>query len=460
MQFLGRLHILILHLPIGILLLAVLLEWIHHLKIVIIPKNVRTLIYGLGALSAIMASASGYMLSVNGDYAIGITDNHMWAGLLTTLIALLLFWFSHKNVFEGIRWMGILMIISIIVTGHLGGTLTHGEGYLFGSSNSNANQSFPVFKISNIEEAKLYPDLIQPVLDAKCVNCHGLNKRKGKLRLDKESFLKKGGKSGKMLVGVEPNESELLRRIQLPLQHDDHMPPKKKPQLTEDEIKLIHWWIGKGSNFSSTLKELEAVDSIKQLVSRIVNANKQLNNADHDEVLPAVLPVVEVNMPTQKTLSELAALNIVALKAGKDSPFLELNFVNVEKIEPLHWKLMNEVQSNIIRLKMTGLNIKDEDLKHISKMNNLMRLYLDQTEITDVGLHQISSLAELRYLNINNTEISNAGIESLNRLKNLKTIYTYQTNVNLDSLTSGCQIIRGGFSLPFYETDTLRIPEN
>ena len=71
-QIIGRFHILLLHLPIGILILAFLFEWVQHWKIIHIPRETKVFTYLVGCICAVFASITGYMLSQSGDYANGI----------------------------------------------------------------------------------------------------------------------------------------------------------------------------------------------------------------------------------------------------------------------------------------------------------------------------------------------------------------------------------------------------
>lgn len=88
---------------------------------------------------------------------------------------------------------------------------------------------------------------VAPIFKEKCTGCHGAEKQKGGLRLDSHEAVMKGGEDGAVVVAGDPKKSELLRVLLLPKDHDDHMPPPKKPQLTEDEIAKIKAWIEKGA---------------------------------------------------------------------------------------------------------------------------------------------------------------------------------------------------------------------
>ena len=64
----------------------------------------------------------------------------------------------------------------------------------------------------------VFATLIKPVLEAKCVQCHGAEKDKGKLRLHtKEDLLKGGREVGEdILIKGNIEDSELIYRITLP----------------------------------------------------------------------------------------------------------------------------------------------------------------------------------------------------------------------------------------------------
>jgi hypothetical protein len=88
---------------------------------------------------------------------------------------------------------------------------------------------------------------IQPILERSCVKCHGAEKQKGGLRLDrgKEAFA--AIDSGKQaIVAFKPDQSELIRRITSGA--DEIMPPKGDP-LSAAEVALIRGWISQGANW-------------------------------------------------------------------------------------------------------------------------------------------------------------------------------------------------------------------
>ncbi|MEJ7685011.1 MAG: c-type cytochrome domain-containing protein [Segetibacter sp.] len=144
--------------------------------------------------------------------------------------------------------LGLLM-----ATGHLGGSLTHGSDYLtkpfkkiFGND-STANAA--IKPLPNVQEAFAYQNVVQPILQTKCYSCHNANKRKGRLRMDDITLLMKGGKNGEIIDLNNTDSSEMIKRLLLPVDNEHHMPPKEKPQPSESQIALLHWWISNHADF-------------------------------------------------------------------------------------------------------------------------------------------------------------------------------------------------------------------
>src|ERR1043165_7032165 len=83
---------------------------------------------------------------------------------------------------------------------------------------------------------------VQPILEKRCIECHGPKKQKGDLRLDSKEAALKGGKDAKAVVPGKLDDSDMIRRVSLPAGHDDIMPPKGDP-LTKEQIETLKKWI-------------------------------------------------------------------------------------------------------------------------------------------------------------------------------------------------------------------------
>jgi len=157
------------------------------------------------------------------------------------------------------------------VAGHLGGTLTHGEDYFFGlaeeettfvekpldSTGTISTEAPKAVSITEKAEApreiSLYQDQVVGILQNKCYSCHSKIKKKGGLRLDSEEFIKQGGKNVAVLTAGDADNSKLYTHLLLPLEDEDHMPPKGKKQLSASEIATIHRWVKMAYPFAKTM---------------------------------------------------------------------------------------------------------------------------------------------------------------------------------------------------------------
>ncbi|MCB1063303.1 MAG: DUF1553 domain-containing protein [Verrucomicrobiae bacterium] len=91
-----------------------------------------------------------------------------------------------------------------------------------------------------------YFEEVQPLLKARCYDCHQGGKSKGDLRLDQHEAVLKGGKSdGPAVVPGDVDGSSLVFRVGADA-GDDIMPPKGEP-LTEKEVALLSKWVEEGA---------------------------------------------------------------------------------------------------------------------------------------------------------------------------------------------------------------------
>lgn len=108
-------------------------------------------------------------------------------------------------------------------------------------------------------DADLFQTSVWPVLNTRCVKCHGAEKVKGGLRLDSREAAIKGGETGPAIVPGKPAESLLIKLVH---QAGDEkaMPPKEK--LSEAEIKTLEKWILDGAKW--TVPAAAAVAAVKE----------------------------------------------------------------------------------------------------------------------------------------------------------------------------------------------------
>ena len=457
-EFFGHFHPVVVHLPIGILLIALLLQWLskkekYHSFITAVP-----IVLLCGTVAALVSCISGYLLSISDDYDKSLVNWHMWMGIAVLTVSLLLY-LREKNLLLIINknLLSVGLLILVFVAGHLGGSLTHGSDYFtrplknIFSNDSLANAT--IKPIANVQEAVVYSDVIKPILQTKCYSCHNANKQKGGLRMDDSLLLLKGGKDGRVIETGNAAESEMIKRLLLPVDNDDHMPPREKPQLTEQQIALLHWWIDNNNDFAKKVKELEQPEKIKPVLLALQKP-VEVKTASID------FPLKAVERADDKIVEQLKQSGIIVLPVVQNSNYLMVNFVTHPVVDKNDLQLLLKLKKQMVWLKLDNASISDEALSAIAQLENLTKLHLSHTNISDKGLQSLQSLSNLTYLNLVGTKVTAQGLLQLKQLKKLQSLYLYQTNINksdwaiLKKEFPTTQIDSGGYLVPVFITDT------
>jgi uncharacterized membrane protein/mono/diheme cytochrome c family protein len=459
-EFIGHLHPVLVHLPIGILLLASLFLWqsrkdkSEHLQPVI---NVILL---LGMISAILTCITGYVLSTTGEYDEDMVNFHQWMGISVAVVSILTYYFFKKNILY--RWQGLvaaILLLLLIITGHLGGSLTHGADYLTQPLQNLSGDSAVITKrkpIPNVQEAIAYTDIIQPVFKEKCYGCHGPSKQKGKLRLDQPDLIMKGGKDGVVIVAGKSKESELVKRILLPREEEHHMSPKEKPQLSAMEIALLQWWVDNGADFTKKVKDLPQPEKIKPHLAALQK------EGDEQKELTGI-PAAPVEKADEKAIDALRKSGVVILPVSQNSNYLKANFSIGAKTNDSAIALLLPIKKQLVSLKLSDVPVTDSSLTVIAQCSLLSRLELDHTQVTDNGMGKLQPLDQLLSLNLVGTKVSAEGILKLKGMKKLHNIYLYQSAVakkDWPLLTKNLPkaiLDSGGYTVPLFNTDTMTV---
>jgi hypothetical protein len=111
---------------------------------------------------------------------------------------------------------------------------------------------------SAASDSSLFEQSIRPLLQERCIECHGSEKQKGDLRLDARVFAFKGGHSGPAVVANTPDSSPIYERI-TSADDDERMPPKGPP-LTLDQIAAFKAWIELGAHWPETAADKAAAE--------------------------------------------------------------------------------------------------------------------------------------------------------------------------------------------------------
>jgi hypothetical protein len=425
--FIGRFHPLLVHLPIGILLLLgtleVLARWPRWRQA---NSNAGILLAIAVPVSAATAFC-GWLLSLGGGYDARLVEWHQWTGIATAFLCGVSGVFYLLNLKKAYRFFLFANILVLSYASHLGGSLTHGSDYLFQYAPQPIRRLFGIPEKASTSVAvdpaqrTFYSVAIQPFFEQKCVACHGPEKTKGSLRLDSIAALLQGGSSGPAIVAGQSGASLIIKRMLLPLNHDEHMPPDGKPQASPEELALLRWWVDHGASGDKTLTQLQPP---AHLLKGVVSDLSAPTNA-----VPSSTPkpLSEV-LPTGNRLAD--ELSIAVSPLSSVEPWLQVNAaIAGTNFGDGSLSSLGVLGQSVRWLDLGGTRITDAGLAGLAAFPNLVRLHLERTAVTDSGLAALEGLGQLEYLNLYGTEITDQGLATLQRLPKLKQLYLWQTHV-------------------------------
>lgn len=436
--FFGHFHPLLVHLPIGGLAVAALLALASRRDRGAHLRSALPAVLTFSACAAIAAVLAGQSLATTGGWGGSTLTQHQLLGYAVAIVSTLAAgeaWRERRQVAletspRRLTRSNVLLggaVLLLTLTGHLGGTLTHGPDYLTAhlpgflrgwfSSSDVASTSATV----RPREVVAYSVLVAPILETHCTACHGPDKASGGLRLDGPDHIRAGGSGGAVLTPGQAMRSELVRRVWLPPSHRDVMPPKGRPALAAADANVLRWWVENGASFEASLADVEVTDDVRPAIEARVGTLPRsgpavlaldappANDTAFDEAVRQGLPVSRLSDTT-------SFVQVQARGTGR-----AFGDAQVQALAPL--------APQITWLDLGGTGVTDAALATIATFPNLTRLHLDRTAITDAGLARLGELAHLEYLNLYGTAVTDAGLEPLSKLPQLQALYVWQTQV-------------------------------
>lgn len=316
--FIGRLHPLVVHFPIGVIVVTGILELVSSIKKRPgLREGIGALVH-VSAISAIGATLIGLVLANTGTYGGQTLSLHQWAGILTTVLALVTVVVYRRAARKDTpqswalyRSLLVVSILTVATAGHFGASLTHGDGYLTEVLpwnepeylSDSETQQFLASYVSDNNDAYEVADLDRLNLEVRalfahsCYRCHSSEKTEGDLVLDNKEDVFLGGESGPAILPGNAKDSELVRRISLPRGHEDAM-PEKGQMLTASQIELVKRWIDLGAHWADqelkifpeaelalTEPDIPAGSGFTHPIDRFVDAYFEENRTDWPEVV-------------------------------------------------------------------------------------------------------------------------------------------------------------------------------
>jgi uncharacterized membrane protein len=451
----GRAHPLLVHLPIGFLVALAILEMLAHHQDRTLPRPTISALLWLTAGAAVATAGSGYALSREPGYDTPDVLLHMRLGFGVAAASVLLA-IVHMRAREGTRSGGmvayrIVLAVAVLLTiptGHFGGTITHGEGFLTGPLREGWSTEDRTVRAAPKPAAPIASDPapaatepspsagkdpagtaisfardVAPVFASKCGACHGESKKKGGLSLANEAAIVAGGRNGPVFVAGDPANSEMLRRLRLPPDDEDHMPPAAKPQPTRDEIDRIEAWIAAGATFDAAEGGARPAKPQTAAAAPTTGAIAPDPAPVDTAADPAAIEALKAKLVHVEPIAKGSNLWLVSFSAvARDTGDAEVSL------------LLQPILPYVADLSLARTRIGDATMKLAARMPNLVRLDVRDTAVTDAGVAALEGHPQLADVVLARTKLTDESVKSLLRLPALKRVYVWNSGIGASAL--------------------------
>ncbi|MGY4384748.1 putative membrane protein [Pedobacter sp. UYP24] len=417
----GRMHPMLLHFPIVLLMLAMVLEFFRFKTIYAKEYLYQSFTSGLLLTSVVFSAITvimGLFLSKEPAYGGSLLSLHKYTGASVVFVGSLIYWCRNATWYKtaAAKSGAVLLTFLLIITGHYGATLTHGDNFVLEPvSKPKAIPKVP------IDQARVFEDVILPIFSQKCLNCHNLEKAKGGLVLADAQSIIKGGKTGPLYVAGNAQISLLLQRIHLPMDEKKHMPPKDEAQLSDAEMAILKLWIQQNAEMKNKVLELAETDSLRILAATYLTPVDTIVDEEED---------YDFSAANEEDIKKLNNNYRAISPLAKNSPALSVTIFNKESFKSGMLKELEPIRKQIITLNLSGMPVADEDLKQISELKNLRKLNLNFTKVKGGGLNYLKKLSLLRSLSLSGTDVTFKFINEYAAKSTIKHLALWETNLS------------------------------
>lgn len=417
LQVFGRMHPMLLHFPIVLIIITVIWEISFAGKSDSFIRDTGDWLLIGTTTTTLLTVLFGFFLSYEESYSASAISSHKFYGVFVAF--LLFFWLNFRRYARQQKLVrvtfGLLSIVFITITAHLGAEITHGKNFVFQPVSANNEQV-------EIEEMQPFTHLVLPILKNKCSSCHGDKKTKGELSFSTIEEIQKGGKNGALWEQEKEKPGLMMTRILLPEDHKEHMAPKGKPQLTQEEINLIRLWIKSGANFEQKFQELAEDDSLKLHILKYFTPKHE-----NEFKLKAV---------SDQLIKDLTTDYRIVSRTAQNEDALVVNFFGSEFFKRKDLEELLTVKNNIVELNFNRMPLKDEDLHLLKEMQHLQKLYLSHTQIKGDKLSELKDLDYLEVLSLAGNDLTDKAVEEIKEIKKLRELFLWNTQLTNDNIQS------------------------
>lgn len=449
LALLGRTHPLALHIPIGSFAALIVFELLAWLRGRPLELHIRLTLTTLIFLSATLSVISGLLLAGEPGYSGDTLTQHKVSGIAFACLSLLMLAAAVKRHHRSYLATVLAATGLMTVAGHLGANMTHGDDFLTApieqyfapkpprparGGPALAPDTTPTSTPTTAAELAGAPTqfdrLIRPILQQTCVSCHGESKAKGGLAAHTYEALMLGGEIGPSIIAGDPDNSEFIIRMRLPLDDEDHMPPAKKPQPSQAQIRLLEAWIKAGATLDGPF-EVPAIPPSPAAAAPTPSVPSAPGSTpQHQATAPLPDPAIAAAITALRSRlvhveSFDPASSLLAIDASPTA-----GLVKTEELTAL----LSPLATSIGQLSISRLAVDDALMALVGRMSNLRSLTASGTPITDAQIAALRTLTQLESLTITQSKLSDAAAGSLNALPALGKLRAWHSGLSPESL--------------------------
>jgi len=411
LQLFGRFHPVLLHIPIGLIVLLPILE-IASAKSPAL-REAADLVLRAALATALPTLTLGYMLAYGAGDTGPAVSRHM-AGAIALCIGLMLCmltrsaWIAHRQPHVYPVFLAITILI-LVWTSHQGGSITHGSDYLTHYMPPSVRAALGVNIKDTATPDSFYTHHVYPILDAKCVSCHNASSAKAGLRLDTYDHLMRGGHDGAVISAGKPETSMLLARVTLPTDDKHFMPAEGRTPLTTGETSLLRAWIRAGASpTATTIPGVYIATTPSELPPQPVG--------DYSALVPEILKMQTGQGAKLVPVSSKPSDGLILRTVDIAPAFGDTQLAAFRKFAPY-----------IVDAELGRTAITDAACETLGAFTHLRALHLEDTQITGTSFPKLVALKELTYLNLNSTKTTPQSVAALKNISQLRHLYLFNT---------------------------------
>ena len=459
----GRLHPLAVHLPIGLVIGAFLVEALRSVQRRPDASAFTPVALWIAALGAAFSSVTGWVFAEGN----GSGDDlfwHRWLGVIASGALVALAAMASRasgadrnraaQATPAVRG-GLLAVTALVAwVGHLGGNMVWGTNHVLepivdamrrdadpkpGDPAAGPEGSGPGAGAAKPagadDDARMtfYTSKVLPILESRCYECHGNGKRKGSLRLDVRSSVVSRNEDGAWIAQPgDPAHSLMIERCLLPAEDDEAMPPEGD-RLKAAELDALRTWIADGV----VMPEGGAVDA-KDSAAAPGDRGSREARPGKGAYAAALAP-----LGTQE-IAEAAALrdkgiNAVPLAAGA-STFV-VSVPGGKGVDDAALAALVPLAPRIEELSLARASVSDAGMMQLPPMPAVRSVRVDNTKLTDVGITALlSRTLEAETVNLVGSGATDGIFTMLAKLPRLRRVYVFDTAITaagIDAFRSG-----------------------